>query len=74
MAQNGDPGQPAPCSGGTAVCDHFPPLFGPQMSRYVSGPQRGKCVADLGLVPGEKKLEELYPSRRGSEGLFWMFL
>ena len=69
MAQSGDPGRPAPFRGDTAVWGHFPPtgpLFGPQMARYVSSPQRGKCGADPGLVPGAKKLGLL--CHKGREG------
>ena len=73
MAQNGDPGRPAHFRGDTAVWGHFPhtgPLFGPQMARYVSGPQRGQCAADLGLVLGAKKIGGALPQGAGggSEG------
>ena len=73
MAQNWDPGRPAPFRGDTAVWGHFPPtgpLFGPQMARYVSGPQRGQCAADLGLVLGAKKFGGALPQGAGggSEG------
>ena len=73
MAQNGDPGRPASFRGDTAVWGHFPPtgpLFGPQMARYVSGPQRGQCAADLGLVLGAKKFGGALPQGAGggSEG------
>ena len=73
MAQNWDPGRPAPFRGDTAVWGHFTPtgpLFGPQMARYVSGPQRGQCAADLGLVLGAKKFGGALPQGAGggSEG------
>ena len=73
MAQNWDPGRPAPFRSDTAVLGHFPPtgpLFGPQMARYVSGPQRGQCAADLGLVLGAKKFGGALPQGAGggSEG------
>ena len=68
MGQKGVPGQENPYIGVSAVFAHFPaggPLFGPQMSRYVSGPQRGKCVADLGLVPSEKKIGRALSRQKG---------
>ena len=79
MAQNGDPGRPAPSRGVPVVLGHFPPpgpLFGPQMSRYVSDPQRGECAADLGLVLGAKKYGEALPQGAGggSEGALRAYL
>ena len=67
------PGGLAPFRGDTAVWGHFPPsgpLFGPQMARYVSGPQRGEYAADPGIVPGAKKFGGALPQGAGggSEG------
>ena len=59
MGQNGVSEQENPYIGISAVFARFPargPLFGPQMSRYVSGPQRTDCRAYLGLVSSGQKL------------------